>query len=184
MGMTLITGGARSGKSALAVRIASAWDGAVTLVATAEARDEEMEAKIARHRADRPTSWRVVEETVDVAGAVGSAPEVDLVILDCLTLWVSNLLERGVPADEIPSLASAASSIGSARSSPVIVVTNEVGDGIVPMEAESRAYRDCMGFVNSVFGREADRVLLVVAGRPVALGDPQEVIADVLGLAR
>lgn len=181
MGMTLITGGARSGKSALAVRIASAWNGAVTFIATAEDRDDEMAAKIARHRADRPASWRVVEETVDVAGALDSAPEADLVILDCLTLWVSNLIERGVAADEIPSIAAEASKIASARSSPVIVVTNEVGDGIVPMEAESRAYRDCMGFVNSEFGSDADRVLLVVAGRPVTLGDPQEVIADVLG---
>jgi adenosyl cobinamide kinase/adenosyl cobinamide phosphate guanylyltransferase len=181
MGLVLITGGARSGKSALAVRIASAFSGPVTFVATGEPRDEEMEAKIARHRADRPSSWRLVEEPVDVAGTLGSAPGGNLVIVDCLTLWVSNLLERGTPAEEIPELAATASKIAAARSVPVIVVTNEVGDGIVPMEPASRAYRDCMGFVNTTFARDAERVVLVVAGRAVTLGDPDEVISDVLG---
>ena len=181
MGVTLITGGARSGKSALAVRIASAFAGPVTLIASGEARDEEMAAKIARHRADRPSTWSVVEEPVDLAAALASIPEGDLVIVDCLTLWVSNLLERGTSPEEIPSIAAAVAKAASARESPVIVVTNEVGDGIVPMEPESRAYRDCMGFVNSTFARDAERVVLVVAGRPVTLGDPEEVIADVLG---
>jgi adenosyl cobinamide kinase/adenosyl cobinamide phosphate guanylyltransferase len=181
MGMTLITGGARSGKSALAVRIATAWSGPVSFVATGEARDEEMEAKIARHRDDRPSSWDLVEEPVDIAGVLGSVPDGSLVIVDCLTLWVSNLLERGTAADEIPEIAASAAKVAAARTAPVIVVTNEVGDGIVPMERESRAYRDCMGFVNSTFGLVAERVVLVVAGRPVTLGDPEEVIRDVLG---
>lgn len=181
MGITLITGGARSGKSALAVRIATAWDGPVTLVATGEPRDEEMAAKIARHQADRPSSWELVEEPVELEDALGSISEREFVIVDCLTLWVSNLLERGTSADEIPEIAASLAKIAAARSAPVVVVTNEVGDGIVPMERESRAYRDCMGFVNSVFGLEAERVVLVVAGRPVTLGDPEEVIRDVLG---
>jgi adenosyl cobinamide kinase/adenosyl cobinamide phosphate guanylyltransferase len=184
MTMTLITGGARSGKSALAVGIASAWNGAVTLIATAEPRDEEMAAKIARHRVDRPASWRVVEEPGELGAALASTPDEDLVIVDCLTLWVANLLERGAAADEVPSTAAAVAKTAGARPAPVIVVTNEVGDGIVPMEPESRAYRDCMGFVNTIFAREADRVVLVIAGRPVTLGDPEGVIDDVLGVDR
>jgi adenosyl cobinamide kinase/adenosyl cobinamide phosphate guanylyltransferase len=181
MGMTLITGGARSGKSSLAVQIASGWDGPVTFVATAEARDEEMASKIARHRAERPPSWSVIEEPLEVATAVTAIPDGELVILDCLTLWVANMLERGTSTEEILGIAAELAKAAGARSEPVLVITNEVGDGIVPMEPESRAYRDCMGFVNSTFARDAERVVLVVAGRPVTLGASEEVIRDVLG---
>jgi adenosylcobinamide kinase / adenosylcobinamide-phosphate guanylyltransferase len=181
MGMALITGGARSGKSSLAVRIASRWHGAVTFIATAEARDDEMRSKIARHRADRPDAWRVVEEPIDLEAALEAASSSDLVIVDCLTLWVSNLLERGVAATDVEERAAAAAKTAAARGGPVLVVTNEVGDGIVPMDPVTRAYRDLMGTVNATFGREATRALLVVAGRIVTLTDPEEVIGDVLG---
>jgi adenosylcobinamide kinase/adenosylcobinamide-phosphate guanylyltransferase len=181
MGLVLLTGGARSGKSALAVRIASRWRGGVTFIATAEARDEEMRDKIARHRADRPDRWRVVEEPVEVSPAIEASPATDLVIVDCLTLWVSNLLERGVSAAEVGTRAAAASKTAAAREAPVLVVTNEVGDGIVPLHPGTRAYRDLMGTVNATFGRDAERVLLTVAGRFVSLADPEGVIADVLG---
>ena len=178
MGVVLITGGARSGKSSLAVRIASKWSGPVTFIATAEARDDEMLQKIARHRADRPDSWSVVEEPVDVVGALEAAPLPDLVVVVCLTLWVSNLLERG--GSDVEALAAAASKAAGARRAPVLVVTNEVGSGIVPFDPATRAYRDQIGIVNAIFGREAERVLLTVAGRVVTLADPEEVIDDVL----
>ena len=181
MGMLLLTGGARSGKSALAVRIASRWPGSVTFVATAEPRDDEMRSKIARHRANRPDGWRVVEEPADLVGALESAPASDLVVVDCLTLWVSNLLERGVAASDVEARAAAASKTAAAREAPVVIVTNEVGDGIVPLDEATRAYRDLMGTVNATFGRDAEGALLVVAGRAVGLTDPEEVIADVIG---
>jgi adenosylcobinamide kinase / adenosylcobinamide-phosphate guanylyltransferase len=181
MGVVLLTGGARSGKSALAVRIASRWPGGVTFIATAEERDEEMREKIARHRADRPAGWSVVEEPVELAGAFEAAPATDLVVVDCLTLWVSNLLEAGLGYSDIEARAAAASKTAAARGVPVLVVTNEVGDGIVPADPATRAYRDLLGTVNATFGRDAERVLLTVAGRFVNLTDPEEVIADVLG---
>lgn len=178
MGVTLITGGARSGKSELAVRIASRWSGPVTFVATAEARDDEMRDKISRHRADRPGSWSVVEEPTELEAALEAAPPLDLVVVDCLTLWVSNLLERG--ATDVEARAAAASKAAGARRPPVLVVTNEVGGGIVPADPATRAYRDLMGIVNATFGRDAQRVLLTVAGRVATLVDAEEVIADVL----
>jgi len=181
MGVVLLTGGARSGKSALAVRIASAWDGPVTFIATAEPRDEEMRAKIARHRAARPAGWTVVEAPDDLVGALSSAGTGDLVVVDCLTLWVSNLMERGAGSEEIATIAAAAAKTAVARGAPAVVVTNEVGDGIVPVEAPTRGYRDLMGIVNATFARDAERVVLIVAGRVVTLGDPEGVIADVIG---
>jgi adenosylcobinamide kinase / adenosylcobinamide-phosphate guanylyltransferase len=174
MGVTFITGGARSGKSALAVRLASSWPGPVTLIATAEPRDEEMREKIAAHRADRPAAWTTVEEPVEIVPAVESAPDDHLVVVDCLTLWVANALERGVTAEEIAARASSLAKAAVARVSPVLVVTNEVGDGIVPMDPETREYRNLMGIVNAIVASEAERAWLVVAGRVVPLDDPGE----------
>jgi adenosylcobinamide kinase / adenosylcobinamide-phosphate guanylyltransferase len=176
MGLTLLTGGARSGKSAIAVRAAAAWNGPVTLIVTAEERDEEMRAKIARHRADRPAGWRLVEEPTALGEALRAAPEDHLVLVDCLTLWVSNLVERGSDAPAIEARASDVAKVAAARPAPAIVVTNEVGDGIVPMEPSTRAYRDLMGTVNATFAAVAQRALLVVAGRAIELNPTEEVI--------
>jgi len=176
MGLTLLTGGARSGKSLLAVRTAAAQKQPVTLIATAEARDEEMRAKIARHRAGRPETWRVVEEPIEVAHALAGTPEEHLVVIDCLTLWVSNLIERGLDTEEIEALAADAAKRAAARAATTLVVTNEVGDGIVPMDPATRAYRNLMGIVNATFAQAADRVLLVVAGRVLPLSRAEEVM--------
>ncbi|HSO56316.1 MAG TPA: bifunctional adenosylcobinamide kinase/adenosylcobinamide-phosphate guanylyltransferase, partial [Actinomycetes bacterium] len=97
MALTLLLGGARSGKSALAERLAARFDGPVAVVVTAEARDAEMAERIRRHRAGRPAGWRTVEEPLDLEAAIARAPEDALVLLDCLTLWVSNLMEQGLP---------------------------------------------------------------------------------------
>lgn len=180
MGLTLLTGGARSGKSVIAVRMASAYAGPVTFVATAEARDEEMAARIAEHRAARPPEWTTVEEPADLAGAIASSND-SCVIVDCLTLWVSNLLERGADREDIFARAIEAAKAAAGRAAPVIVVTNEVGSGIVPLHPDTRAYRDLMGTVNATFAGAAERVLLVVAGRAVALSTFEEVAPHVLG---
>lgn len=161
MGYLLLLGGARSGKSALAVAIAGRWGGPVTFVATAEAGDEEMATRIARHRDERPAGWRTVEEPVAMLGAVEAAPPGDLLVVDCLTLWVSNLLARGAP--DVPAADVAAALAG--RAGPAVVVSNEVGLGVVPGTPLGRAYRDALGTVNAAFAARAERAALLVAGR-------------------
>jgi adenosylcobinamide kinase/adenosylcobinamide-phosphate guanylyltransferase len=171
MAMTLLTGGAASGKSRAAALLAARTGLPVTLVATAEPGDEEMAHRIARHRAERPADWTTVEEPVDLLVAVGAAADGDVVIVDCLTLWVSNLLGLGRDEEAILAFADKASRLCGRRSGPTIVVTNEVGSGIVPLNAVARAYRDALGHVNAIFAEAADRVALMVAGRPVVIPD-------------
>jgi adenosylcobinamide kinase/adenosylcobinamide-phosphate guanylyltransferase len=170
MSLVVLTGGARAGKSSLALSYASRWDGAVAYVATAEARDEEMAARIARHRAERPGDWQTVEEPLELREALESLGG-QLAIVDCLTLWVANLLERGDGEQAILEEAAGAAVVAAARNAPTIVVTNEVGLGIVPEAPLGRAYRDVLGSVNRAFVERAEEALLVVAGRALRL-DP------------
>ena len=165
MAMTLLIGGAASGKSRTASELAAKRGGEVTLIATAEALDDEMAARIERHRRDRPSGWTVVEEALALSDAVERAE--GLLIVDCLTLWVSNLLGADVDDDEILGRASGAAKACAARAEPTIVITNEVGSGIVPMHPVGRRYRDLLGRVNATFADEASTVALMVAGRPV-----------------
>ena len=181
MALTLLTGGARSGKSALAARLGAAWSGGVTFVATAEALDDEMRERIARHRAARNASWATVEEPLEIEAVVEKAPAGDFVIVDCLTLWVSNLFMHGCDAATIEDRALSAAFAASARPAPTLVVTNEVGSGIVPVDPSTRAYRDTLGIVNMIFARAARRAFLVVAGRALPLTEDEEVLRDILG---
>jgi adenosylcobinamide kinase/adenosylcobinamide-phosphate guanylyltransferase len=171
-GLTLVTGGARAGKSAWVLREVGA--GPATFIATAEALDEDMAARIARHRAERPAHWHTVEEPLDLPGAVRRADgEVPLVV-DCLTLWVSNLLLRAgqegqghawspqvAATDLIDALA--------ARAAPSLVVSNEVGSGVVPPTPIGRSFQDALGSVNQLVAHRAGRVVLMVAGLPVRI---------------
>lgn len=178
MGLLLLTGGVRSGKSRLAARMTAAWGGPVVVVATGEPRDEEMAERIRRHRADRPPQWGVVEEPVDLEGALARVPEEACLLVDCLTLWVSNLMERGLSDAEIGERARKAASLAAARGSPSLVVTNEVGSGIVPANDLARRFADVLGRVNAIWAEEAERVLLVVAGRVVAVSDPAGLLKE------
>ncbi|MDO5501474.1 MAG: bifunctional adenosylcobinamide kinase/adenosylcobinamide-phosphate guanylyltransferase [Propionibacteriaceae bacterium] len=176
MSLTLLTGGARSGKSSVAVRRALRWeqDGRpVVFVATGEAGDDEMAARIALHRDERPGHWRTVEAPVDLVQAVTALEPGCVVIIDCLALWVSNLMGHG--HDEPATLARARELAGwaAAYGGEVVVVTNEVGSGIVPMHPVSRDYRDRLGRVNAVLSSRAHLAQLVVAGRTLTL-DPME----------
>jgi adenosylcobinamide kinase / adenosylcobinamide-phosphate guanylyltransferase len=162
--LTVLLGGARSGKSALAVQLASAAGRPVTFVATGEARDAEMAARIDAHRRERPPEWTTVEEPIDLGGVLARAPADDTVVVDCLSLWVANLLERGIDADD-------AVAVAGARAAPTIVVTNEVGLGIVPETELGRTYRDALGRVNAAWVEVAGRALFVVAGRVLELKD-------------
>jgi len=188
MPLTLLLGGARSGKSALAARLAGRWDGPVTVVVTGEARDAEMAERIRRHRAGRPGHWGTVEAAREVEAALAGAPADAYVVLDCLTLWVSNLLEQGLDDRRVEELARSAAATAAARAAPTVAVSNEVGAGIVPADALSRRYRDLLGQVNAVWADAADQALLLVAGRAVPLLDPlaalgpgPEIGADVHG---
>lgn len=171
MGLTVLLGGARSGKSALATTLASGTDLPVVVVVTAEARDEEMTERIGRHRAARPAAWTTVEEPLDLASALhGVTPEA-FVVLDCLSLWVSNAMEAGWHDERILAEALEVAAGLAERVAPAVVVSNEVGLGIVPMNALARRYRDTLGRVNATFVGEAGHAYFVVAGKALALED-------------
>jgi adenosyl cobinamide kinase/adenosyl cobinamide phosphate guanylyltransferase len=180
MATTLLIGGARSGKSALAVDMAEAWDGPVAFIATAEGRDEEMSARIAQHRRERPSNWSTIEEPIEIAKALESVADDSLVILDCLTLWVANLTDRGFSEKEIDDRARDALKAAASRAGPVIVISNEVGSGIVPDNPAARAFRDLLGSINTIFANDARHVFFVAAGRVLSMKRPEEVFDDVL----
>jgi adenosylcobinamide kinase / adenosylcobinamide-phosphate guanylyltransferase len=169
MTLTVLIGGARAGKSALAAELAGRFDGPVAVVATAEARDEEMRSRIELHRARRPAAWMTVEEPLALREAVSALDDDVFVVVDCLTLWVANVLEREDSEQAIVAEAQAVAGAAVARSAPTLVVTNEVGLGIVPATPLGRRYRDVLGAVNAVFVEHADQAALVVAGRLLRL---------------
>jgi adenosylcobinamide kinase/adenosylcobinamide-phosphate guanylyltransferase len=170
MSLRLIIGGARSGKSAhaqaLAEREAALRGGAPVMIATAEALDDEMGERIARHRAERGPRWRTLETPLEVAPALSALRAEDCAVVDCLTLWLSNLMfaERDLEAATEALLAAAARAAGE-----VIFVSNEVGMSIVPENALARRFRDEAGRLNRRAAERADRVTVMFAGIPLAL---------------
>ena len=163
----LVLEGTGSGKSRFAQKLAGPF---ATLIATAEARDEEMAERIRRHQEERPPTWETLEEPLDLVGALGRA-RYPTVVVDCLTLWVANLLERGL--DPVAEALGLLEAIRSAQKR-VILVSNKVGMGIVPANPLARRYRDLLGAVNALLAREAE-VYLMVAGRPLRLdASPRE----------
>jgi len=185
--LTLVLGGARSGKSRYAqslckssihvIYIATAHSGADT-------DDHEMRERIARHRADRPAEWQTVEEPLDLSRAVlGSPAEADLLI-DCITLWISNLMwefrEKSAAEQEKMILAEVdglidavrlrnEKSIASGTAGEVVIVSNEVGGGLAPEHPVARAFRDMQGFANQRLAHAADNVVFIIAGLPLRL---------------
>jgi adenosylcobinamide kinase/adenosylcobinamide-phosphate guanylyltransferase len=178
--LTLILGGARSGKSALAERLAAASGRPVLFIATLEPGDDEMRARIAAHRRARPATWRTVEEPlVALDAATAHARAGDFVLLDCVTLWVSNLIlsrtgNHGDDADDETTAEAVASVRGFAEwasgfDGDVAAVSNEVGMGLVPPYPLGRAFRDALGAANREIAARADRVYYVVAGLALEL---------------
>ena len=184
--LILILGGARSGKSTLAERMALRGR-RVLFVATAEGRDEDMKRRIAAHRKRRPAAWDTLEEPVDLVAALRPVVDgYDTILLDCLTLWVSNLLlerqDRSGSGSRIQDSARELMDLIEGTHATWILVSNEVGQGIVPSSALGRAYRDALGRVNQMAASRADKVYLMTAGlalelkslgaRPLAQSDP------------
>jgi adenosylcobinamide kinase/adenosylcobinamide-phosphate guanylyltransferase len=170
---TLLVGGARSGKSSLAVEIGIRHDGPVVFVATAEAFDDDLAQRIARHRDERP-DWPTIEVPVALADAVAGCDPDALVIVDCLTVWVGNLFHHLPSASQRADAYTAFETALGTRSGPTVVVSNEVGLGLHPDTDLGREYRDELGRLNQRVAAACDRTLLLVAGRALALSDPWE----------
>jgi adenosylcobinamide kinase / adenosylcobinamide-phosphate guanylyltransferase len=163
--ITLVLGGARSGKSCYAEGLITARPAPWIYVATAEARDAEMAERIAAHQTRRGAGWRTLETPRDVVGALVAHGKTPLLV-DCLTLWLSNALLAGADVDaEIARLEAAL----TRPAAPLVLVANEVGFGIVPDNALGRRFRDLQGLLNQRIAARADRVVLVVAGLPLTL---------------
>ncbi len=168
MTLTLVLGGARSGKTAYTERSArdAAGAGRPVMIATAEAFDDEMRDRIARHRADRGDRWRTIEAPTDLATALDGLEAGDVAVVDCLTLWLSNLM-----LGEHCTATSTAALLGALERCPATLwlVSNEVGFGIVPENALARQFRDEAGRLHQAIAAVADQVVLMVAGLPVVV---------------
>jgi len=161
--MILVTGGERSGKSAYAMRIALERGTRRAFVATAEPLDDEMRARIKRHREDRGSLFETIEEPVEVPTVLRRCASYDVVLVDCMTTWLGNLMhyQRDILAMKDELLASV--------SGKEVLVTNEVGMGIIPVEASTRLYVEELGRLNAALAQRADQVIFMVAGLPLIL---------------
>lgn len=165
-------GGAKSGKTGAALALAEIWPGPRVYLATAQGRDEEMRQRILNHQAERGPQWRTVEAPLEPAAAVSSLAGSSPVLLDCLTLWLSNLLEQMTEPFEFEPLGRKTEELLEAVDrypGPVIMVSGEVGSGLVPMDPLSRFYRDALGRINQSVAARADEAFLVAAGLKLKL---------------
>lgn len=166
--LILILGGARAGKSTAALELARATSAKVCFMATAQALDDDMQRRIERHRAERPADWQTIEEPYDIDVAMQEASPDAVVVVDCLTLFVSNWLMRHENEHEcqqhLEEVTKRFLDHAHSRSQPIICVSNEVGLGVVPETQLGRVYRDLLGRVNQNFAAAADQVYLMVAG--------------------
>jgi adenosylcobinamide kinase/adenosylcobinamide-phosphate guanylyltransferase len=162
--VVLVGGGARSGKSRWALARATDLGRRRLFVATAEPLDDEMRARISRHRAERGDAFVTVEEPVALAETIARVRDQDVVLVDCLTLWISNLLVRGLDVDEVDARVSKLVEVLRASSVHVVLVTNEVGMGLVPETPLGRAFRDATGFAHQRLAAVADEIYAAMMG--------------------
>ena len=167
--LTLVLGGAHSGKSRYAEWLITAYPQPWIYVATAEARDDEMAERIAAHRARRDAGWQTVEAPHDLAAALEAAPAGAAMLVDCLTLWLSNLMQPGF---DIEAQTARLQEALAGRAGPTVLVSNEVGLGIVPDNALARRFRDLQGILNQRLAAQATRVVMMVAGLPIPVKSP------------
>jgi adenosylcobinamide kinase/adenosylcobinamide-phosphate guanylyltransferase len=200
--LILILGGARSGKSSLALDLAHRWEATVasgssspaetstvTMIATAPEipGDEDLAARIRSHQNERPAHWATVEEPLDLVSALeGTEPtnhatstDAGCVIIDCVTLWVNNLLWRGDTPEQVIRLAEQTAEASAQRRGPTVVVSNEVGLGIHPASSEGREFRDLLGRVNTIWASKADRTYFLIAGQVLDLKDSSSVLNEI-----
>jgi len=170
-GLSLLVGGARSGKSDLAVRLGEAWPHQVTFVATATAGDQDMAARIRRHQDERPAGWPLVEAPMFGATDAAVLAADDLVIVDCITLLIANLMFADMDEQGIDRHVDELGRALAARHSPTILISNEVGLGVHPETELGRTYRDTLGRANRVLASAAETSLFVVAGKALPLQD-------------
>lgn len=173
--LTFLLGGARSGKSTLAIQLGEHHGGGVHFIATAEPFDDDLRERIERHRAERPRSWTTAEVPVELPAAIAAAPADAFVIVDCLTVWLANLFVHVIDPQRRAQYGHdmvAALRKRAATTSPVVVVSNEVGMGLHPDSSMGREYRDDLGRLNQLVAAAADTSLLLVAGRAVRLENP------------
>jgi adenosylcobinamide kinase/adenosylcobinamide-phosphate guanylyltransferase len=175
--ITLLLGGARSGKSSYAQRLAEESGKSVTYLATAQALDDEMSTRIQKHQSERPAHWQTLEIPLDVAARVGEIKS-DLVILDCMTLLTTNLLmkfEKNELVDEAPFTEAVYKEVADllaairAGEQDWLIISNEIGLGLFPPYQMGRVYRDLLGWANQRLAREADKVIFLVAGIPMVV---------------
>jgi adenosylcobinamide kinase/adenosylcobinamide-phosphate guanylyltransferase len=170
--LILVLGGARSGKSSFAQRMAKKIGTNVVFLATAQAGDDEMADRIARHKASRPAAWLTIEEPLDIASALQKqSASTDVVIIDCLTLWLNNLLLKEDSASETEVLERVDKLLDIYQRSfaTYIIVSGEVGLGLVPPYPLGRTYRDFLGWMNQKVASRADKVFFMVAGVPLEM---------------
>ncbi len=172
--LTFLLGGARSGKSTLAVQMAQRQTLPVTYVATAEPFDDDLRERVERHRAERPSGWTTVECPLELADAVRGVPDDRFLIVDCLTVWLGNLFVHAVEPEQIAARGHDLDAALRARSGPTVVVSNEVGMGVHPDSALGRVYRDELGRLHQLVAATAHTTLLLVAGKALRLDDPWE----------
>lgn len=164
----LVTGGRRSGKSAHALELAESLGKRRLYIATAEALDDEMLERIARHREERGDDWDTTEAPLNIAKIIEDAQEYDIILIDCLTLWLCNFMHKDEPSDE--DILKAINNLSNAcvnADATVIAVTNELGSGLIPDNALSRRFTDLAGIMNQSMAHAADRVILTVSGIPM-----------------
>lgn len=176
MGLTVILGGARSGKSAFAVECARGQAHSVTFIATAPDTDD-ISARIRQHRSERPAEWTTIEEQLDLGSALETAGD-SFTIIDCLTLWTSNLMLQGRTDEEIDEIARATAAIAAKRGAPTVAISNEVGMGVHPDTSLGLRYRDVLGRVNQHWVAEAKTSLLLVAGQALELRNRSGLITE------
>lgn len=171
--LVFVTGAARSGKSFFAEKLAAEFAGKVTYIATCVPGDEEMLDRVARHKSRRPVDWQTIEEAFDPARVIQELDESGhIFLLDCITLLVSNLLLQSnleVSEEQVVEKISELARIGYEAAAHVIIVSNEVGGGIVPADPLSRLYRDIIGRANQKIAALADEVYVTIAGIPIEL---------------
>jgi len=167
--ITFIIGGARSGKSKLAIKLAREAKNRVCFIATCRPEDYEMRIRVRRHKSSRPNSWRTIEEPRNLTRAIRKAANSKCVIIDCITLWISNLIISGMNKKEILKMTSEVISAIKKFKLNALIVSNEVGLGIVPDNRVARDFRDIAGEVNQLFAQKADKVYFVVSGIPMTI---------------